>query len=145
MKTSFKLSLACAVLALASAAGLRAADPSTDNSAPPPPPPHEHGQGGRRGPSIEMLTEKLSLTADQQTQIGALLKKQFAEAEALRNDPSLTQDQKRDKFRASREQGAKDIEALLTPDQVTKFQAMRKEMRGRGPRGDGPPPPPPGT
>ena len=145
MKSSLKLTTLCLALAGAS---LLQAQPA-DNAAPPPPPP-EHGRGpggpggpgGRGGPTIEMITERLGLTADQQAKIGPILQQAREQGQAIWNDQSLTPDQKREKGRVLRETNRKAIAALLTPEQLAKF----KEMRGRGHRdGDGqqPPPPPP--
>ena len=141
MKSPFKLTTASLVLTLAAATAAFSAEPADNTN---PPPPHERG-GRDRGPSLESLAERLGLNADQKEKIGALLKKRREEGDAIRNDPALTREQKMEKGRALREEGAKEIEALLTPEQIKKFHEMREEMRARGPRhgGDGQPPPPP--
>jgi Spy/CpxP family protein refolding chaperone len=149
MKNSSKFA-ACLALVFAAGTALVRAETADDNNAPPPPPPpgHERGPGGRGGPSLEKLSESLGLTADQQAKIGPLIKQRMEAGRAIREDTSLTREQMMEKMKANREEGAKEIEALLTPDQIAKFKALREEMRNRGPRGDHqgpPPPPPPGT
>lgn len=114
----------------------------------PPAPPNGPPQGEMRGrgPDTErelgQLTERLSLTPDQQTQIKALLKERHSKVEALRageNRPS------REQMQELRKDTDAKISALLNDDQKTKFAALqqqRMEHRG-GPGGDQPPPPPP--
>ena len=115
---------------------------------PGPPPGPPDGQMRGRGPNAErelgQLTQTLSLTPDQQTQVKALLQERRGKMEALRsgeNPPS------REQMQAIRKDTDAKIAALLNDDQKTKFAAWQQQrMQGRGPGGPGggePPPPPP--
>ena len=112
----------------------------------PPGPPD--GQMRGRGPNAERelgrLTQTLSLTPDQQTQVKALLQERRGKMEALRsgeNPPS------REQMQAIRKDTDAKISELLNDDQKTKFAAWQQRMQGRGPGGgpggEQPPPPPP--
>ncbi len=135
MKHSFKLIALSLTLALAGAPLIHAQSaeqkPARERG---PGGPGGPGGGGRGGPNIEMLTEQLSLTADQKTKLEPILKAQGQKMQDLRKDESLSQEQRREKSRSLREAGQKEIEAVLTPEQIKKFEEMRQ--RGGGPRGE---------
>jgi Spy/CpxP family protein refolding chaperone len=122
------------------------------------PPPGGRGGGpGGRGfnpdRQVEMLTHRLNLTADQQTQVKAVLTEQRQKMEALRNaapaasaDSSQAAPNRRQQMETIRTDSDAKITALLNDDQKTKYAAMvqeRKERTEQRGGGDGPPPPPP--
>lgn len=124
------------------------------NAAPEKAPP---GEGRRGNPAArhERMAQHLGLTADQQAQIKALHEQERTQVEALRADQTLSREQKMEKRKALREATVRQVDALLTPEQRTKAQALRekgrermKERRERMVHGDddldGPPPPPKG-
>jgi Spy/CpxP family protein refolding chaperone len=78
---------------------------------------------------LEMLTQKLNLTADQQTQIKAIDEDTGKQMMAVRNDTSLSQDDKRTKMMGIRKSSQDKIRAILTDDQKTKYDALQAEMR----------------
>ena len=82
--------------------------------------------GGRPGRGAEMMKE-LNLTADQQAKIEAILR-ESRPAERPSGPPTEAERQAMQTRRA--ELDAK-IKAVLTPEQYTKYQAMRPQ---RGPR-----------
>lgn len=101
------------------------------------------GRMGGRG-QVEMLTQRLSLTADQQTQVKAINEDSMKQMMALRNDTALSQDDRRSKMMDVRKASQDKIRAILTDEQKTKYDAMLAEMRERmKERGQGTPPPPP--
>jgi Spy/CpxP family protein refolding chaperone len=117
----------------------------------PPAPPNAQPQGEMRGrgPNAEreigQLTQTLSLTPDQQTQVKALLQERRGKMEALRSSANPPT---REQMQAIRKDTDAKISALLNDDQKTKFAAWQQQrMQGRrgpgGPGGDQPPPPPP--
>jgi Spy/CpxP family protein refolding chaperone len=63
---------------------------------------------------MQQMTEQLSLTPDQQTQIGAI-------SDDIRNHLRAVQDQTKPQSDAIRSDGRQKIRALLTPDQQPKF------------------------
>jgi Spy/CpxP family protein refolding chaperone len=127
---------------------LGAAALAQQNPAPPPPAGGgDQPQGQRRGtPSVDdqvkMLSDRLSLTADQQTKIKPILEDQRTQAQALRKDDSLSEDDRRNKMRTLRESTNSKIRDLLTDDQKKQFDDMQQQMRDRGrqqqPGGDNP-------
>ena len=127
MKNHLKFLPLCLTLAFAVVPVLKA---QSDDSAKP-----AHERGGRRGPNIEMLAEKLGLTAEQKEKIAPILKQQEEQMQAIRKDDSLSREQKMEKAKTVREDGQKAIEALLTPDQVKKFAELRANAP-RGPKGE---------
>ena len=135
-----------AVLAAAPALAQDAGGP------PPPPPPGQHGPGGP-GMMMRGMDRELNLTADQKTQVHAIMEETRTKAEALRDNSSLSQKDRREQMMKLHEDSMAKVRALLTDEQKTKFDQMQKERREhmRGPRGEGagqgegsaPPPPPP--
>jgi len=84
------------------------------------------GRGGHRGPSpdraVERLTEDLALTADQQTQVKTILEESFAKGTEMR-------EAHRQEMEALRDQTHESLAAVLTPEQVQKFDELRDERR----------------
>jgi protein CpxP len=119
--------------------------PPDQNQAGPPP----GGRGMRMDPDrqLERLTRELNLTTDQQSQIKPLLVDRSQKMQALMQNQSLAQDDRRTQARAIMETTNSSIKALLNDDQKQKFDAMRANMRHNGPGGgfggQGAPPPPP--
>ena len=111
------------------------------------------GRGGNPERELQQLTQVLSLTADQQTQVKTLLAERRQKMEALHHPAASTEatgqtpPPGREQMEAIRNDTDTKITALLNEDQKTKFAAwkqQRKErMERRGPGGDNGPPPPP--
>jgi len=137
-----------AVLAIAPAMALQCAPPAAPQGDAQGPPPG--GRGGRGGMNperrLEMMQKELSLTADQTTAIKAVFEDERTKMEAARSaDASLSPEDRRAKMMAMRQEENTKIEAVLTPDQKTKYEAMMAKQRERmeNRQGGGPPPPPP--
>jgi periplasmic protein CpxP/Spy len=120
----------------------------------PPPPPPDQAQGGpgpgggmrRMDPNkqLEHLTQALDLTADQQSQIKPVLMDRQQKLQALFQNQSLSQDDRRTQARSVVEESNTKIESVLNDQQKQKFAAMQQRMRrgpGGPPPGDAPPPP----
>lgn len=103
------------------------------------PPPQGGGddQGRpRRGmPSVDdqvkNLTDKLSLTDDQQAKVKAILEDSHSQMQKLMQDDSMSREDKMAKGRSLREASNGKIRELLTDDQKKKFDDMQKEMQDR--------------
>jgi periplasmic protein CpxP/Spy len=151
--TMFRRSmLRVAVLAMGATALSALPAMAQDPSAPPPPGGQYGGRGGGRGMQghqVEFLTQKLSLTPDQVTQVKAIDADTWKQAKAVREDTTIADADKRSKMMDIHKASQGKIRALLTPDQQTKFDALQAEMKNRmggrrgGPGGPPPPPPPP--
>lgn len=93
-------------------------------------------QGGGRGPmstadQLKDLTDKLSLTDDQQTKVKTILEDTRAQMQKLRGDDSLSQEDRMAKGRALREAANGKIRDVLTDDQKKKFDQMEQDRRDR--------------
>lgn len=137
--------------------------------APPPPPSGAPGQGQGMGPGmgrgpggmnnermLDMMTKRLNLNEDQKSQVKTILDDRRKQMQALRQDTTIAQDDKRPKVMGIMQTSNDKIKAVLNDDQKKEFDTMMQEMRqrrngpgggpGAGP-GAGPqnPPPPPAT
>ncbi len=115
---------------------LRAADTNTPPSAPPAgtPPPGPRPSGMRGGPTLEQLTQQLSLTDEQKPKVKAILESRDKKMADVRD---LAPEDRRPKMQSIREETTAQLKAVLTPEQFDKFQKM-------SPRGHRPGPPPGG-
>jgi periplasmic protein CpxP/Spy len=96
----------------------------------------DQSQGPRRGMAsvddqLKMMSERLSLTADQQAKIKPILEDRSQQIQALMKDDTLSQDDRRTKARGIQEASASKIRDVLTDDQKKKFDEMQQEMRDR--------------
>ena len=100
---------------------------------------------GSRGPRVDMYKD-LNLTKEQQEKVKVLQDKQRADAEAVRNNSSLSREQQREQMMEIRKKYSEQIDALLNAEQKEKLKAKQKEMQeemqkrrngGGGPGGQG--------
>jgi len=121
--------------------------PPPDQNQAGPPPDGARGRGMRMDPDRQLarLTRELNLSSDQQDKIKPLLVERQQKMQALFQDQSLAQEDRRRQMRTISEGTNNSIKALLNDDQKQKFDAMQEHMRhNRGEGGpSGPPPPPP--
>jgi len=75
---------------------------------------------------LQFLSEKLSLTDDQKAKLKPILEDQAQQMKAVRDDPSLSQDQKRAKMKGIHESFHDQINGVLTPEQQTKLKQMKQ-------------------
>jgi len=137
MKSPIKLAIA--VLALVVAIPVSRAQ---EAGTPPPPPPspageHEGHHKGPRAENLKFLTEKLSLTPDQQAKVKVIIEDEKKAGAAVRGDAALDKDAKRAKMMEIRKSHREQIRAVLTPEQQKKLDEL-KEERGHGPGPDAP-------
>jgi protein CpxP len=109
----------------------QAAPQSQDQSAPA----QNHQWAGHREADprkqVEHLTKKLKLTADQQNQILPILAGRQQQMEGIRNDSSLSPQDRRAKFQALREDSDTKIRAVLNDDQKKAYDQMQQDMHER--------------
>ncbi len=105
------------------------------------PPADGRGRGMRMDPSrqLERMTRELNLTSDQQEKIKPLLLERQQKMQALMQDQSVSQEDRRAQMRTIMEGSNNSIKATLTDDQKQKFDAMQQQRMRRG--GPGGPPP----
>jgi Spy/CpxP family protein refolding chaperone len=80
---------------------------------------------------VKDLTEKLTLTEDQQAKVKTILEDTRDQMQKLRSDESMSQEDKMAKGRALREASSGKIREVLTDDQKKKFDQMEQERRDR--------------
>ena len=134
MKSMIKLPLVAVAFAMA-IPFTQAQDAGTP---PPPPPAGEHGKHeGHKGPggdTLKFLTEKLSLTPEQQAKIKPITDDQKKALDAVKADTALEKDAKRTKSAEIMKAHMEQIKPLLTPEQLKKFEEMKEERGPGGPR-----------
>jgi Spy/CpxP family protein refolding chaperone len=89
------------------------------------------------GPEQQLarMTKQLNLTEDQQAKIKPILEDQHKQMMGLREDSSLSREQRRAKFQEIRKQTFEKMNPILTSEQqkqLQEMQQMRHEGRGRG-------------
>jgi periplasmic protein CpxP/Spy len=131
------------MLAFASAGAQQTANPSTTAAPPQAPAAEPQRKGGGLG-----------LTADQKAQIKSIREDSKTQANAIRNNSSLSQQQKKEQLKSLHHATHERVEGVMTPEQRAKFEARHKKHHRRGGRhrkssaadATGPAtPPPPGT
>jgi periplasmic protein CpxP/Spy len=97
------------------------------------PPPGHPTHAMRMDPEHQLadLTQKLNLTADQQTQIKPILVDRQQKLHALMQNQSLSQDDRRSQARSIMSDSNSRIEAVLNGDQKQKFEAMQQRRERR--------------
>jgi protein CpxP len=95
-------------------------------------------KGGRHD-----FAKELNLTDDQKPKFQEIMKGALDKRKALREDTSLTSEEKKAKAKEIQEDTSTQMKALLTPEQFTKWQELSKHMRGNRPPGGGAGGPPP--
>jgi len=105
----------------------QATPPTQSNPAPDPQPQHHaQGQTQSQGPSVD---DELQLTPDQKEKIAAVVDEENKQIGAVRDDTSLTMEQKQQKAREIRQTGVPRIKAVLTPEQLQKLAAIQERNR----------------
>lgn len=112
------------------------ASQESQTSAPPgQPAPHNQSGSSATAPPTQTqgqersLADELQLTPDQKQKIAAIVDDENKQIAAVRDDTSLTMDQKIQKARAIRQAGAPKIKAVLTPEQLQKLSAIQDRAR----------------
>src|SRR4051812_36192011 len=79
--------------------------------------------------TMTKLTTDLSLNGLQEAAIRMILKDQMSQIVALRADKTRPDSDKQGDARLLTEKSDKEIQALLDPDQIIKYQSLKEEMR----------------
>ena len=83
----------------------------------------------RQRQHMAMLAEKLGLTDAQKAQFQQINKDTWQQGRAIRQDSSLTDNQKKQKIQELRQQSHKQMFSVLTPEQKEKLKQMREEHK----------------
>lgn len=103
------------------------------------PQPRPQGEGQGRPNLMGMLMQGITLSADQQVQVDAIVKKYTDERAALRSDQSLDMDGRRAKSRELMTKQSDEIKAVLTDEQKKTFEKNQADMQARMQGGGRPP------
>lgn len=84
--------------------------------------------------AVDVLTQKLSLTAEQKVKVSAILLSQAKSQDSIRAEAGAGADMKslRPKMMARQKASDKQINALLTEDQKTAYAALKAERHKKG-------------
>jgi periplasmic protein CpxP/Spy len=123
-KTMLIAALAAGVMILGSSSL-----PAQDATNTPPP--------GMKGKHHEIAKE-LNLTADQKPKFQEIMKNAMEQRKALRDDTSLSKEDKKAKMKTIQEDTNKQLKDLLTAEQYAKWQEMTKKGHKEGHKGGAP-------
>ena len=121
-------------LVLAMALGVSAAAQTpTSNPSQPAPPQRQSGSATNtnqdRSASHPDSENPLNLTDDQKAKLRPIIADETQQMDAVRNDPSLTPDQKVEKINQIRQTASPKIKAILKPEQLQKLAEMQQRAR----------------
>jgi Spy/CpxP family protein refolding chaperone len=80
---------------------------------------------------FEQMQKNLNLSADQSAKLKAQNEQFKTQAEAIKSNSSLSQEQKKEQFKSLMEQRKASTKAILTPAQLEKMKAERKDKKGK--------------
>lgn len=87
--------------------------------------------GHRHGRRMHELTKELNLTPDQQTRIKPIFQQAHAQAKTIRQDTTLSQDQKRSKIKELHENTMAQLNGILTPEQQTQLKQLQEQRKAQ--------------
>jgi len=76
---------------------------------------------------LQRLSDALNLSDEQKAKLKPILQDQVDQLRAVRDDASLTAEQKKTKAKQIHEAGKAKINEILTPEQREKWQKMKEE------------------
>jgi Spy/CpxP family protein refolding chaperone len=88
---------------------------------------------GRMTPEDQLarMNKQLQLTDEQQAKIKPILEEQYKQMMDLRQDTSMSREDRIAKFREVRQQSLEKIKPILTPEQQKKWQEIQEQRRTR--------------
>ena len=78
---------------------------------------------------MEHLTKELNLTKEQQEKIRPIIEKEMKDLREVRQDTSLTPEQKMEKVKAIHQGTQAELNKILTPEQQKKYAEMQEKSR----------------
>lgn len=143
------LSTALAVALIGAAAFAQQTPSAAPQDTPGAPMHHGHHHHPNPQKQAEMLSKRLNLSADQTAKLEPILADRDQKFQALRENTSLTPDQRHEQMKAIHQSTEQQLATVLTPDQLQQLKTMRHGRRGfgphgpKGPTGEAQPTPPP--
>ena len=121
------------ILTLLLATGLtfcaQAQDNKTDKPATPPAADNAENPRARARERWEKFQQELNLTAEQKEKFQKLFQENMEKGRELRNDTSLSQEEKRAKFQEQMKSFEAGVKEILTAEQFEKWKKFREEAR----------------
>jgi Spy/CpxP family protein refolding chaperone len=146
--SSFALALAMSVSAAAQSSAPSSPQQSPAQAAPPSqsaPPSAAQPSSPSTAPSSGQAQANeenpLNLTEDQKAKLRPIIMEENQQMEALRNDTSMTQEQKIAKANQIRADASPKIKAVLTPEQLEKLAELQRERSSQQQQQSQPAPP----
>ena len=88
-------------------------------------------RGANPGRFVDRMAQELNLTESQKSTIQSYLEDQRSQLQVLRNDTTLTRDQKAQRMREITQQTRDKIQSILTVEQKQKAEDLRNQARER--------------
>ncbi len=93
---------------------------------------HRRGRGGASVQQrLDHMSRQLNLTDEQKAKLKPVLEDEMKQMQAVRQDSSLSRDQRREKMMQIHQSTKPQIEAVLTPEQKDKLNRMHEERQQR--------------
>jgi len=89
----------------------------------------KNNQGRYFTTRIENLTEKLSLTSDQQTRMRPILEQEVGYLEQIRGNPALSKKEKVKRLQSIVQRSDNEMKSFLSTEQWQKLQVLRKDQK----------------
>ena len=121
------------MLASVVAAGLMTGQTLQAQDAPKDKPAGAPGGGpAMRGPNMDQIAKELNLTEDQKTKVKAAQEERMQKARAIRQDSTISQEDRRAKMKEIQDAFTAKMKEILTPDQFEKWQKHAQQRRQQG-------------
>jgi Spy/CpxP family protein refolding chaperone len=93
----------------------------------------QRGMRGHRahGDHMQLMAKKLNLTQQQQDQLKPIMQQSRDQAKAIKNDTTLSADQKKEKLQALHQQTKSQVNGILTPEQQQQMAQMKSFREGK--------------
>jgi periplasmic protein CpxP/Spy len=84
---------------------------------------------GQHASRLEWMSKELNLTDDQKAKLKPILADEGKQMQSVKEDTTLSQDQKRDKMKEIRQKTDSQVNDILTPDQQKKYADLKAEQQ----------------
>lgn len=96
------------------------------------------GPGMRGGPNMDQVAKELNLTDDQKPKVKAALEERMQKARELRQDTTLSQEDRKAKMKEIQDTFTAKMKEILTSEQFEKWQKQMQQRRPAAkPAGEG--------
>ncbi len=85
---------------------------------------------GQHASRLEWLSKELNLTDEQKAKVKPILADEGKQMQAVKEDTSLSQEQRHEKMKQIHETADSQINDILTPDQQKKFTELKAQHKG---------------